>query len=127
MSLKLFLRITVCATSLIGLTVLLFPHFVANFFLPSPARGTDIFIRFLGSTLIGYTYLNFYTSTDSHLSTARPTLIGNLSTLSIAFLVSLIGVLDHSLKSTGWLIVLLHLAFGSGFAWFTYKHQSLRK
>jgi Na+-driven multidrug efflux pump len=127
MRLKLFLRLTACVTSVIGLTLLFFPHFVANLFLPLPVHGSDIFLRFLGSTLIGYTYLNIYTSIDEHLETARPTLIGNFSTLSIAFLVSLIGVLDHSLKSTGWLIVLLHLSFGSGFAWFAYKNNNLKK
>lgn len=127
MSLKIYLRTTVCATSIIGLTLLLFPHFVANFFLPMPAHGADIFIRFLGSTLIGYTYLNYYTSTDDHLKTARPTLVGNLSTLFIAFIVSLIGVLDHNLKSTGWLIVLLHLTFAAGFGWYLYKFEKITK
>jgi hypothetical protein len=70
----------------------------------------------LGSALVGYSYLNWFTSANG--VTVRPTLIGNFSTLSIALVISIIGVLDGSLKTSGWLIVLLHLVFACGFGWF---------
>lgn len=118
MPVKKFLLVTACVTAGIGFTLLVFPSFVANFFLPSPSHGTDIFIRFLGSTLIGYTYLNWATAKYDNLAAMRATLIGNFSTLFIALIVSVIGVLGHSLKTSGIFIILLHLTFASGFAWY---------
>ena len=118
---KTFLLSTATITAGIGLTLLFFPGFIADFFLPLPSHGTDIFIRFLGSTLIGYTYLNWSTTRYDHLASMRATLVGNFSTLSIALIVSIWGVLDHSLKSTGVLIILLHLTFAIGFGWYLYQ------
>jgi len=121
MPVKTFLFITSITTAAVGLTLLVFPSFIANFFLPTPAHGTDIFIRFLGSSLIGYTYLNWFTMTHDKLTTMRPTLIGNFSTLFIALVVSIIGVLNHNLKTTGILIILMHLTFASGFGWYLFR------
>ena len=118
-SVKQFLLAAAVITGAIGLVLILFPALIANLFLPNPAHGTDIFIRFLGSSLIGYTYLNWFTA--KYNLSVRATLIGNFATLFIALVISLIGVLDHSLKTTGWAIVLLHLMFAAGFGWFLFK------
>ncbi len=121
MPIKLFLTATALVTAVIGTILLLVPSFIANFFLPSAAHGTDIFIRFLGSTLIGFTYLNWATTRYEHLAAMRATLIGNFSTLSIALVISIVGVLDHTLKITGVFIILLHLVFAVGFGSYLYK------
>lgn len=121
MPVKTFLLATATVTAGIGLTLLLFPGFIANFFLPVPIHEADIFIRFLGSALIGYTYLNWATTTYDNLHAMRATLIGNFSTLFIAFVVSVWGVLDHTLKTTGVFIILLHLVFAAGFGWYLSK------
>lgn len=118
---KLFLRAAAGATLLIGLTLLTMPGFIEDFFVAAPNHGGDIFIRFLGSALLGYTYLNWYTANLGKLKDMRATFIGNLSTLSVAFFVSLIAVLNGTLNARGWLIVLLHFVFGAGFAVCTFK------
>jgi hypothetical protein len=120
MSAKTFLLATAAITAGIGLVLLVFPSFIANFFLAKPGHGEDIFIRFLGSSLIGYTYLNWFTTTDGQRS-LRATLIGNFSTLCIALIISVAGVINHTLKATGLFIVLLHVTFVSGFGWFLYR------
>ncbi|MDQ5972264.1 MAG: hypothetical protein QG553_423 [Patescibacteria group bacterium] len=121
MTVRTFLRLTASATAVIGPTLLLFPGFINELFVVSPAHGSDIFIRFLGSALIGYTYLNWYSAHYSKTTSIHPTLVGNFSTLSIALILSIIAVLNGSLKASGWAIVLLHLVFASGFGWFLWR------
>jgi hypothetical protein len=123
---RAFLRLAACVTGVIGLTLLLFPAFIENFFVNAPSHGGDIFIRFLGSALIGYTYLNWYTSKLERLVDMRATLVGNLSTLLVAFVISLVAVLTGPLNSKGWLIVLLHGVFAVSFAWYLYELWRLR-
>jgi hypothetical protein len=121
MSAKLFLRLAACTTLAIGLMLILMPGFVEDFFVAAPDHGGDIFIRFLGSALLGYSYLNWYTAQLKRLEDMRATFVGNLSTLTVAFVISLVAVLDGTLNARGWLIVLLHFGFGAGFAVFTFK------
>lgn len=115
MPLRLFLRITALTTAVIGLTLTFLPAFVANLFFTATDHHADIFIRFLGSSLIGYTYLNWHTALQDDPAQSRSTLIGNFSTLLIAFVISLVGVLGGTLKASGWLIVAIHFVFGIGF------------
>lgn len=121
MQLKSFLRITAITTGIIGTILILLPSFIANFFLPGTDHSADIFIQFVGSSLIGYTYLNWFSTKNTDAKQVHATLIGNFSTLLIAFIISLIGVLDGDLKTTGWLIVALHFTFGAGFGWYLKK------
>lgn len=121
MGVKPFLLSAACTTFLIGLMLVFFPSFIENFFVSEPSHGGDIFIRFLGSALIGYTYLNWYTARLDHIIIMRATLIGNLSILSVAFFISLFAVISGTLNQKGLLIVLLHLVFGLGFVYYTFK------
>jgi hypothetical protein len=118
---KTFLRLTACTTGLIGATLLIMPSFIADFFFAATDHTVDIFIQFVGSSLIGYTYLNWQTAKASHPGQLHATLIGNFSSLFIAWIVSLAGVLNGTLKATGWFIVALHFVFGIGFAYFLSK------
>jgi hypothetical protein len=124
MPVNLFLRLTAFITVIIGLTLLIFPAFIENFFINSPSHGGDIFIRFLGSTLFGYACLNWFSARLNEKPATRVVLAGNFSTLSIAFFVSLIGQINGTFKSTGILIVLLHLFFASGFLAYLYKQKT---
>lgn len=113
-----FLRITALVTFIIGLTLIIFPLFTANLFTPDSVTGSEIFIQFLGSSLIGFAFLNWYTAKLNTASVTRPALLGNFSTLLTATVLSTIGILNGSLKMSGILIVLLHTLFASGFGWF---------
>lgn len=124
MPVKTFLRITTVLTAIIGAVLIILPVFISKFFLSDYVPGSEIFIRFLGSALVGYSYLNWYTAKYKQLELMHATLIGNFSTLMIALLISVIGVLDHSLKLTGWLIVLLHFTIGFGFGYYLYRSSN---
>ncbi len=121
MSLTVYLRLTACITTIIGLTLIIFPSFIENFFINHPSHGGDVFIRFLGSTLFGFACLNWFTAKLDHKPSTRVTLAGNLATLSIAFIISLIGLINGTLKNVGILIVLLHFCFAFGFASYSIK------
>ena len=126
MHIKIFLKVIVYLTTGIGLALLVCPSTVGTIFLNSYAPGSDIFIRFLGSALIGYSYLNWYTSKYEEPKLMHATLVGNFATLFIASIVSIIGVLDQSLNQRGLLIVLLHISVGSGFGYYLYHSNKLR-
>lgn len=124
MNVRTFLRLTALTTGIIGVVLVVVPSFIGNFFIAATDHHTDIFIQFVGSSLIGYTYLNWHTAAETDARSLRPALIGNFATLLVAFMISLIGVLDGGLKATGWLIVLLHFVFGSGFGWYLKSRPS---
>ena len=124
MPVKTFLRITTVLTAIIGAVLIILPVSISKFFLSDYVPGSEIFIRFLGSALVGYSYLNWYTAKYKQLELMHATLIGNFSTLMIALLISVIGMLDHSLKATGWLIVLLHFTIGFGFGYYLYRSSN---
>jgi len=118
---------TAVVTALIGASLLFFPLTVANIFLTHSMDEGAIFVRFLGSSLVGYSYLNWYTAHYDQFLVMRATIIGNFSTLSIALLVSILGVVGGVLNLQGLLIVALHLVFASGFGYYLLrliKHKS---
>ena len=118
---------TAIATALIGAAMLLLPLTIANIFLTHSMNEGAIFVRFLGSSLVGYSYLNWYTAHYDHFMVMRATIIGNVSTLCIALVVSIIGVISGVLNVWGLLIVALHLVLVIGFGYYLLrltKHTS---
>ena len=127
MPVKVFLRVTSVITVLLGLLLIFFPVFIENFFVTHSSHGGDIFIRFLGSTLFGYACLNWFTSRYNDKLEIRSTVSANLATLTVAFFISLIAVLNDTLNARGWLIVLLHLSFATGFAVYSFEFRQRLK
>lgn len=121
MKIKTFLRLTSTVIIVIGFTLVIFPGFIENFFVSNSSHGGDIFIRFLGSSLVGYSYLNWFTSGLDNIKTMRATIIGNFSTLLLAFLISVLALANGTLNREGILIVLLHLVFSLGFGYYLFK------
>lgn len=81
----------------------------------------SIFVRFLGSSLIGYSFLNLYASMYNRLELVKANLVGNFATLFIAFVLSIVGLVAGSLNKYGTLIMVLHAIFGAGFGYYLYK------
>jgi hypothetical protein len=125
MPIRIFLKITSLVTFIIGAAFLFLPVTIVNLFLIDPIGSGDIFIRFLGSSLIGYSCLNYYTSRYKNLDILIANMTGNFVTLFIASVLSVIGLLDGSLNKNGVLILILHLVFGSGFGYYIYRLKSL--
>lgn len=122
MSVGVFLKLTALTTGVIGLLFSLWPHFVATFFLVQVNHDSNVFIRYLGSSLLGYSALNWFSSKQTPI-VLRPVLWGNGISLALATVISSLDLINHVVKPTGWLILLLHVGFGSGFAAYLYQQQ----
>jgi hypothetical protein len=118
MPVRLFLRLTAVTTAAIGVVLILVPGIIADVFLTQRAAGSNIFIQFLGSSLVGYTLINWYSSHVDDKALLHATITGNLGTLTIAAVLSVVGLANHALRPSGVLILLLHVGFGCGFAYF---------
>lgn len=121
MRVQTFLKITALTTALIGASFIIAPFQLTNVFVDNLGGEALMFIRFLGSSLVGYSYLNWQTAKLNKLEAMHATLVGNFATLCIALLLSIIGVLTKDLNLYGLLIVALHLVFASGFGYFLLK------
>ncbi|HYF96617.1 MAG TPA: hypothetical protein VD947_01105 [Patescibacteria group bacterium] len=77
-------------------------------------QSTEFFAQITGSTLIGYSTLNILASSHKEKALQNIAVWGNLMTLSIASLVTIVyySKFDHN----GWLIIAQHVLFGLGFA-----------
>ncbi len=110
-----YLRVTGVVTALIGVSLLLRPDIILQWFIPG-ATG-DFFVRFIGSALLGYSTLNWLASASNDLKTYRIALDANLVTLSIATILSIVGVASGTIENLGWLLIAEHVVFMACFAW----------
>ena len=110
-----YLRLTAAITALLGIILITRPDIILQWFIPS--TDGDFFIRFIGSALLGYSTLNFLASSSNDMTTYRIALDANLVALSIATILSLIGVVIGVVENLGWLLVGEHLAFAVLFLW----------
>ncbi len=110
-----YLRVTALVTAFIGAFLLLRPDIILQWFVPG-ASG-DFFVRFIGGALLGYSTLNWLASSSNDIKTYRIALDANLVTLSIATVLSIIGVASGAVERLGWLLIGEHAAFTALFIW----------
>ena len=110
-----YLRLTALVTALIGVGLLFRPDIILSWFIPE-AKG-DFFIRFIGSALLGYSTLNWLASRSEDLKTYRIALDANLVTLTIATILSSVGVVTGVVEQLGWLLIGEHVIFTLLFIW----------
>ena len=110
-----YLRITAVVTAIIGLTLLFWPEQILNLFIPT--ANENFFVRFIGSALLGYSTLNFLTSRVEDRRMHQIALDANLVTLTIATILSIIGVASNVVTNFGWLLIGEHVVFTSLFVW----------
>lgn len=110
-----YLRVTALVTAFIGVSLLLRPDIILQWFIPG-ATG-DFFVRFIGSALLGYSTLNWLASNSNDIKTYLIALDANLVTLSIATVLSVVGVASGTVEQYGWLLIGEHVVFTVFFAW----------
>ena len=115
---RLFLKFTSLVTLLIGLIFFIFPAQAVHFFTGLDHPRDKIFVMFLGSSLSGYSMLNWQASNHSAPSILRPVFLGNFTALIIAWPLSIYALVTRQLNNYGLLILLIHLSFGIGFGYF---------
>lgn len=120
-----YLIVTAAITFAIGLVLLFWPEGILQWFIPGATGG--FFIKFIGSSLIGYSALNALAAHSADIFAQRLALWSNFVTLVIATGLAIYGVLSHQIHQNGWLIIFEHILFTAGFAsclWVSYKQAS---
>lgn len=102
-------------TLALGLGLVLSPQWVTNIFINDPIPVSGIFfIRFAGTSLLGFSVLNFYASNKSP-KLLRFAAITNITSLAPATVIAIWTYQHYSIDNFRWLIVVDHLFFLSGF------------
>lgn len=102
-------------TLILGLGLLVSPQWVTNIFVNDPISSSGIFfIRFAGTSLLGFSILNFYSFNKSP-ELLRLIAMTNIASLAPATVVAIWTYQQYSIDKFRWLIVAEHLFFLSGF------------
>lgn len=102
-------------TLILGLGLLTSPQWVTNIFVNDPISANGIFfIRFAGTSLLGFSVLNFYAFDKSH-ELLRLAAITNIASLAPATIIAIWTYQHYSIDKFRWLIIVEHLFFLSGF------------
>lgn len=102
-------------TLILGLGLVISPQWVTNIFVNDPISANGIFfIRFAGTSLLGFSILNFYAFNKSP-QLLRLAAIVNIASLAPATVIAVWTYQHYSIDNFRWLIVAEHLFFLSGF------------
>lgn len=121
------LRLAAIVTLIIGCITLLAPAQVVSIFDGFEAHNLH-FVRFIGASLIGFSIGNWLYSYFHDLRAVLPAIYGNLTSLVLAIIVDVLGLISGALSSATWLILGLHTIFAFTF-WYCIRlirHESVR-
>ncbi len=124
---KNYLKFTAFSTLIIGLIFFLWPTQAVHFFTGTTISDGSIFIMFLGSSLMGYSALNWFASFIKDLDLLRPVLLGNFVALVIAVPLSVYALFDGLLLKVGVVILIIHTSFALGFYYYIKKTNRVVK
>lgn len=113
-------------TACLGIGLLFFPEPTTSIFLNQPIEASGLFfIRFAGTSLLGFSVLNFYTANKEYSLLKLAALI-NVTSLAPATVLSLRTYGTGYIDKFQWLIVLEHVFFLTGFllCWFQLKNRT---
>lgn len=102
-------------TLILGLGLVISPQWVTNIFVNDPISANGIFfIRFAGTSLLGFSILNFYAFNKSP-QLIRLAAIVNIASLAPATVIAVWTYQQYSIDKFRWLIVAEHMFFLLGF------------
>jgi hypothetical protein len=110
---SVYFRIVAITTLLLGLSLIIFPGFTSGIFFSGLNDDTLFFVTICGSTLLGYSALNWFTAQLNQRETYEIAAWGNLVTLVIATLLSIRAIPDFDQNI--WLLTVQHALFATGF------------
>jgi asparagine N-glycosylation enzyme membrane subunit Stt3 len=111
---KTYLQLTAAVLILFSTVLILLPKFLMQRLGIVYSETGVVFLQFLGAALAGHAYVNLYASKlqDTAL---RPALIMNIVSLVLAVSVGLLAIAVKTPTAAAVLILLMHLAFLTGF------------
>lgn len=119
MQLRHFFHVAGIVTLGLGISLILFPEMILQYFANGQVPNDIHFVRYLGTALVGFGILNWYGARFA----AKPemaliALVANFASLLLATIIDVLMYLDGSLSGRNILILLLHLAFVIGFGYY---------
>lgn len=124
LTIRLVLRMAAVATLLLGVGTILAPPHIIEWFVGHGVRDVH-FVRFIGTALTGFAVANWLYSYAKPVKVALPAIYGNLTSLCLAIIIDIIGVINGSLGNASWSVLLIHICFALGFGycvWLIKRH-----
>lgn len=100
----------------LGLATILVPDLIVRWF-DGDNSESHHFVRFIGTALIGFSVTNWIYSNLKDLRAVLPAVYGNLTSVSLAIFIDLIGLALGMLGRAAWLILALHAVFAVAFTY----------
>ena len=119
-----YLQLIAGITAVIGLVLLLWPEWILKWFIPG-ATGV-FFVRFIGSALLGYATLNVLSSKVNNYDIRRIAIDANLVTLTVALILSVVGVVSGAITHDQLLLIGEHVVFVTGFVVARFANQKTK-
>jgi hypothetical protein len=113
---KNILRAAAAATAVIGVSLILFPGQLLEWFTGDVVDNKH-FAIYLGTALIGFAITNWLYSKVHELAYVLPAIYGNLISLVLAIIIDAGALLAEAAESSLWLILALHVVFAGAFAY----------
>ena len=111
---KITLQLAALTTFFLGLFIIIKPDLLIMWF-DGYSAGDYHIVRFIGTALIGFSVMNWIYSQSKDLKAVLPAIYGNLTSISLAVIVDLIGLATGSLSMAAWLILAVHAVFAGAF------------
>jgi hypothetical protein len=109
------MRAAAVVTLGLGVTMIAFPSELLHWF--GNGSGNQHFAIYLGTSLIGFSVINWLFSRADDPQTLKPVIYGNLASLVIASVIDTVTLARGSVSQSIWLILILHLVFVAAFVY----------
>lgn len=121
MRLRTFLLVGTVLSLLFALVLLLSPDIILRFFGLTTGTSEILLAKLLGAGLVGVGLLSWFAKDFGDAQALQAAVISLLVTSAIAFVVTLLGILEKVPKGNySWIAVILFVAFAGGFAYFQF-------
>lgn len=111
------LRAAAVVTFMLGVATLVAPQLIVDWFDGQTTLGDYHFVRFIGTALIGFAVMNWLYARLHDVRATLPAIYGNLTSLALAIIVDIIGIMLHTLPMAAWLILIVHILFMLAFGY----------
>lgn len=116
LSARTVLKVAALATFFLGAFIIIAPHQALLWF-DGSSTGNYHFLRFLGTALVGFSVTNWLYSKFDNIEAVMPAIYGNLTSLCLAIIFDLAGLLRDTLYPLAWLILIMHVVFAAAFGY----------
>lgn len=127
MSYRIMFVITAVVTILLGLAFLIVPSIVIEQFGVDDYASTRMVAQFFGTALLALGVVLWFAKDAADDSSQRGMGIGVLIGAAAGLIVTIIATVGGTLRSLGWIAILLYLLVGLGFAYLVFLQPRVKE